>query len=93
MDSDIDLLKKQVLSAHERIERLSKENWEFRMLVRAMMLSHHDKKALAKEIESEKEHAVSIGLGDGVSDPDIQFFQDKADRAIALVFAHARGQL
>lgn len=92
MDTDIEALKRQIIFAHERIERLTKENWEFRMLIRALMLSHENKAWLAREIEADKERALSIGLGEDIPDSDIHFFQDKADRAIALVLAQKRGE-
>lgn len=92
MEPDLEQLKAQIQFAHERIERLSNENMEFRLLIRALMFSHDDKRELAKQIEAEKELACSIGLGKAISDADIQFLQQKADRAIALVLAHARAQ-
>lgn len=91
MEADIELLKKQVVFAHERIERLTKENWEFRMLIRALMFSHGDKQALAAAIEPDKELFVAIGLGKDVPDADLQFLQDKAARAISLLQSRQHG--
>ncbi len=92
MDSDIDLLKRQISFAHERIDRLSKENFEFRLLIRALMFSHHDKEELATQIEADKELALSIGLGADISDDYIQHLQEKANQAIALVLSRVRDQ-
>lgn len=89
---ELEQLRQSITFAHERIERLTKENWEFRLLIRALLLSHHDAERLCREIETDKEFFVSIGLGKEVPDSDLALLQERAARAISLVQSRQRGR-
>lgn len=87
MPGEIDLLKEQIAFAHQRIERLTHENWEFRILIKALMFYGENHALLIKEIQHQKELFLSTGLASPIPDSDIAFLEKAANRAISALQA------
>jgi len=76
--------------AHQRIDRLSNENLELRLLVHALLFSHPDLEKLVASIDKEKEIFLSMGTPSGISDETLSYVHKKALRAIELVLAQSK---
>lgn len=91
MSDEIDLLKKQLAFAHERIERITRENWEIRILLRALIFSGENAEILIKEIHNQKELFVSSGLAHPISDADIDYLEKAANQVVSILRARIGG--
>ncbi len=76
--------------AHERIDRVTNENLELRLLVNALLFSHPNLEQLASSIEQEKEIFLSMGAPSNISDESLSYVRKKALRAIELVLAQSQ---
>lgn len=79
---ELKLLKDQVLFAHQRIERLTAENLEYRVLLQALMHAHPEPVRLAAVLENEKEQAIAQGLGYAVDDALLESLESAIGRAL-----------
>ncbi|WP_299076401.1 hypothetical protein [uncultured Paraglaciecola sp.] len=89
MDKEFDI-KEHINFIHQRIERLSNENLELRLLVLSLLYSHHDPENLALSIEKQKEIFLAMGTPKSISDETLSYVHKKALKAIECVLAQSQ---
>lgn len=77
--------KKDIELLHQRIDYLAKENYEFRMLIHALINSHPDRIALAQAIERSFELFLAKTLYSDLPDETLNYLRRKKDRALRVL--------